>query len=1011
MAVPNLNFTLYPPIVDTYMPAFINDDACTVYFSLSSYNSLEDISGLQFTVKRQANNVTALRDGKQMITLGVDKIQKTLNEMGEIQYSFVINSSLIQNGKFDINTYYKVQVRFIDKLVTTLPSDENIDAWNKDHLSNLSEWSTACLIRGILKPDIYLQNFDTERDTAIASGKQTYLSAPQVLDIVGRMFFNDAQEKRIEGENLKSYRIRIWQADNMKVGEELDDSGIIYVDQFSNENRINYSIKYNFTTGESYVLIIDCETNNLFTFSKKYSFKIKNSILGILKGKLSLDTDDEAGAVKLKFLSEEDYYGNITIRRTSSETGFQVWEDVKTEIADLKIGSLITISDYTIKSGIFYKYAIQKRSSNGLRGDLNIATKKIEKKDIDGNLILDEDGNIVMEEVDDVKMIVFDDIFLTRQNKQLRIEFDPQISSFGYQTSEAKTDTIGSQFPFIRRNGKLKYREFPISGQVTHLSNIYNFLVDGEQKREDSCGTIEKDYFQQKTLLTDKETYYNNYKLRGKGERYDIAKLYEDYNSENNITDYNDYIWERDFREAVMDFLHEDTVKLFRSTTEGNILVKLTNISFTPNQQLGRLIYNFSATATEIAEPSFNNYKDYGIISTGDISSIVNNLKEEMISLTLNLKKSTPTPEEKEAWDLDTRPSDVITAINQYLNKEQVRGEFITYSIQELKWLRLEFQTPTHRIAFDENSGEPIIVSSELESSLSAPTNSALAYGYIAIINGKNRFINKNGYYEITDDEDLNISSLSFPTDETITITCSVVKGEGENTEQMERIEYTYDKVAQIDSRLRVNQDFIQDIKDKYNILEQDFEQYVLDISTLDIEAPVGSIFYLQCDGGEYMRHIIGKTGRLRLEESGYNFTSAYYGGVLLHKSDSSQVEDGEYFDSGKNLLDKNEEYLHKENQFYSTEGQEKYFITVYNPDIREITNEIIVGFNDVIPSVRVGYSLVMIPSEQHNFITYHGVNRPVIEDDINKETGDIQFYPQVDALITFKCNITGKES
>ena len=52
-----------------------------------------------------------------------------------------------------------------------------------------------------------------------------------------------------------------------------------------------------------------------------------------------------------------------------------------------------------------------------------------------------------------------------------------------------------------------------------------------------------------------------------------------------------------------------------------------------------------------------------------------------------------------------------------------------------------------------------------------------------------------------------------------------------------------------------------------------------------------------------------------------------------------------------------------------------------------------------------------MTPSEQHNFITYHGANRPVIEDDINKETGDIQFYPQVDALITFKCNITGKES
>ena len=33
MAVPNLNFTLYPPIVDTYMPAFNREKKCKVYFS------------------------------------------------------------------------------------------------------------------------------------------------------------------------------------------------------------------------------------------------------------------------------------------------------------------------------------------------------------------------------------------------------------------------------------------------------------------------------------------------------------------------------------------------------------------------------------------------------------------------------------------------------------------------------------------------------------------------------------------------------------------------------------------------------------------------------------------------------------------------------------------------------------------------------------------------------------------------------------------------------------------
>lgn len=1004
MAVPNLNFTLYPPIVDTYMPAFINDDACTVYFSLSSYNSLEDISGLQFTVKRQANNITALKDGKQMISISKDKIQKTLNEMGEIQYSFNIDPGIMEKNRFEINTYYKVQIRFIDNLVSP-PSDKvNINLWNKDHLSNLSEWSTACLIRGILKPDIYLQNFDTERDTAVASGKETYLSAPQVLDIVGRMFFNDSQDA-LEGENLKSYRVRIWESDNIKVGKELDDSGIIYVDQFSNENSINYSIKYNFTTGKSYILVIDCETNNLYKFSKKYSFRIKDSILGVLQGKFSLKVDNEAGAVRMIFTSLENYYGNITIRRTSSETGFQIWEDVKTVIADLKVNGIIgndesnDFSDYTVKSGVFYKYAIQKRSSNGLRGDLKLATKTVET--------MDENGDIVTEEVEDMIMIVFDDIFLTRQNKQLRIEFDPQISSFGYQVSEAKTDTIGSQFPFIRRNGKIKYREFPISGQITQLSNIYNFLVHGEQKREDSCGTIEKDYFINKTLLTDKEDYYNNYKHRGKGEYYNIAKLYEDYNSEYNITDYNNYLWERDFRKTVMDFLYEDNVKLFRSTTEGNILVKLTNINFTPNQQLGRLIYNFSATATEIAEPNFDNYKNYGIITTGTISSIVNNLQEQVINLTLDLKGTNNTN------DLDTRPSNVIEAINQYLNKEQISGEFITYSIQEFKWLKLEFQTPAHRISFE--GGSPSIATTEPDLENSAPTTSALAYGYIATINGENRYINKNGYYEITDDEDLSITSLSFPMDEIITIDCSIVTGEGENVEQMEQIEYIYNKVAQIDSRLTASHDFIQDIKDKYNILENNFEQHVLEISTLDIEAPVGAIFYLQCEGmkeGEYNRHIIGKTGRLRLEDKGLNFISGYYGGILLHKSDSPQIEEGEYFDSGKILLGENQTYLFKENQLFSTEGsKERYYVEVLNDNANQIGSEILVEPFTVTSSLGVGHSLVMSIDTNKYYISYNGLNRPVLEDNISEENGDIQFYPQSDVLITFKCTVTGKES
>ena len=177
MAVPNLNFTLYPPIVDTYMPAFIRTSSCAVYFSLSSYNSLEDISGLQFTVKRQSNNITALKDNLQMITIPKNKIQTSLNEMGELQYYFNIYTDMMNNNIFYNNTYYKVQIRFIAKKTTLPTPEEDINIWNQNHLSRLSEWSTACLIKGIDPPQIFLQNFDTERDTAIASGKTTYIAA------------------------------------------------------------------------------------------------------------------------------------------------------------------------------------------------------------------------------------------------------------------------------------------------------------------------------------------------------------------------------------------------------------------------------------------------------------------------------------------------------------------------------------------------------------------------------------------------------------------------------------------------------------------------------------------------------------------------------------------------------------------------------------------------------------------------------------------------------------------
>jgi len=64
------------------------------------------------------------------------------------------------------------------------------------------------------------------------------------------------------------------------------------------------------------------------------------------------------------------------------------------------------------------------------------------------------------------------DIFLSSKDKQLKIAFDPQITSFSTKIAESVVETIGSQYPFIRRNGKIKYRTFPLSGTITAFMDL-----------------------------------------------------------------------------------------------------------------------------------------------------------------------------------------------------------------------------------------------------------------------------------------------------------------------------------------------------------------------------------------------------------------------------------------------------------------------------------------------------------------------------------------------------------
>ena len=183
-------------------------------------------------------------------------------------------------------------------------------------------------------------------------------------------------------------------------------------------------------------------------------------------------------------------------------------------------------------------------------------------------------------------LLVFENIFLTYQDKQLKLKFNPQISTFKRNISESKIDTIGSQFPFIKRNGYVNYLQFSISALIASAMD------------------------EEGLFLTREEVYGDNH------------LYYDDYNDNNRITKYNDFIYEKFFRDKVMDFLYEDNVKLFRSPTEGNIIVRLMDTQLQPNQTLGRRIWSFTSNVYEIDNYSMENLDKYNLIIKDNVKPI-----------------------------------------------------------------------------------------------------------------------------------------------------------------------------------------------------------------------------------------------------------------------------------------------------------------------------------------------------------------------------------------------------
>lgn len=345
----------------------------------------------------------------------------------------------------------------------------------------------------------------------------------------------------------------------------------------------------------------------------------------------------------------------------------------------------------------------------------------------------------------------FEDSFLYDGEKQLKIRFNPKVNSFKKNLLEAKVDTIGSQYPFIFKNGNVDYKEFPISGLISRLmdeQNLFkkdaNYIFENEGHRvvtEEYVSTSfpfnESEFYQEKEYeknygayhisvfnpekhsdemwkwtdyltylqcpincqhkweycreyfyalapghLFVLKTYTSNPKLN--------EKLFDSLTDEISANIYS----EREFKLEVLEWLTNGQPKLFKSPNEGNYLVRLMNVSLSPQDQLGRMLHNFSCTAYEIDDATYDAMVQHKIINLSNN----NNKYLKIVSIPLQTYDAN--------WanlsGIEFQPNPKRDLVGPYY----AQGNLLQLN-RIVEWATLEDMEPGTRITVD---GEKVII-------------------------------------------------------------------------------------------------------------------------------------------------------------------------------------------------------------------------------------------------------------------------------------------------------------
>ena len=621
--------TLFPPILAASQPAFVSASSYAIKFTMPELVSLSSIGHIQIKITKQSNNASIVKTEKYPDGIIYKKKSDINFANGEVN---ILDSDLAAPG-WQQDTYYKVQMRFGADSDLPWLNEGNLKEfynWKTTQITNntttyqtFGEWSTIMVLKCIDKPVIIIPN----EQSSGSNGNVQFDSILHAVDTITPLL--SGSYGCISNEPVDKYRFRIYKNQSTDETNLFLDTGwlqhnvtqdnISLDKNWLQENQIEdligktpavlstdkYRFKQALSENEQYTLIYSVITKNGYEGSSNPSyFEVIPSRLNQLTG-MSLEVYDhtnaltnEEGCMVLAINFKDSISGNFIIIRTDEYSNYTYWEDL-CYFTTIGTKNIVYKTDYTIKSGIKYKYAIVKENSAGYRS-IPLMEKDAPARwvDFQYNYILGTKGHI-------------------------RLMYDNTIQSFKKNVLQNKQDTLGGKYPTITKNGYAYYSEFQVEGLISIEQEITDYVdASGFKFKSGDCFIgADKICFS----VYSKDNYFHRADdLDEVGEvfTYQINSL----ENINNLTD-DYYFVERKYREIIIDFLNDGEYKLYKSPTEGNILVVFTDVSLTPKEELGRLVYSFSATAVEVDEPSLKNLNEFNLINIGKFQEQIGDTK------------------------------------------------------------------------------------------------------------------------------------------------------------------------------------------------------------------------------------------------------------------------------------------------------------------------------------------------------------------------------------------------